>query len=40
MVNARIREVWKSIEMLGGGELKRPRPRLGCSTIEEKKNIV
>jgi hypothetical protein len=30
---ARIREGRQRTEMLGGGELKWPRPRLGCSAI-------
>ena len=25
--------------MLGGGELKRPRPRLGCNAIRQEKNV-
>jgi len=25
------------MEMSGGGELKRPKPKLGCRAIEEKK---
>ena len=34
--NARTGEGRHRIEMFGGGGLKRPKPRLGCSAIEEE----
>ena len=35
-----LKKVGKRIKCLGGGGLKKPRSRLGCSAVGEEKEIV